>query len=332
MEALNTQEFDLARLPRGVKQTGWLDVAPRPEGSTWRLPFLYVTGKAQGPVLVVTAGVHGDEYEGVEAIPGVFRDTDPRSLKGTLFMIPVCNIPAFETITRSSPIDGLNLARTFPGNGSGSITERIAHLIATQILPDADFYIDLHSGGMMYDIPTLVGYLHDDGDLGVRSLAGARAFGAPVLWGHPLPVAPGRTLSSAVDHDVPCIYTEASGGGLARPDDVACFRNGVLNVMKSLDMIDGNPQPSPTVLHLFGDGNIDQAILAQSAGYYKPEVELLDEVRSDQLLGTIRDLLGEVVSEVRAPTDGVVIMLRRFHSVRVGDGLAHITKRHITDR
>ncbi len=218
---MHIQDIDLSKLPAGVKQTGWLDVAPRPDGSTWRLPFLYITGDKPGPRLIVTSGVHGDEYEGVEAIPQVFHQTDSQSLSGTLFMIPVCNMPAFETITRSSPIDGLNLARVFPGDPTGSITQRIADLIATKILPNADFYIDLHSGGMMYDIPTLAGYIHHQSELGTKSLAGAQAFGAPVLWGHPFPISPGRTLSSAVElgvpvrENLPITIVHISNGGFA---------------------------------------------------------------------------------------------------------------------
>ena len=244
MTQMHIHDIDLTQLPPSVKQTGWLDVAPRPDGSTWRLPFLYVTGHNPGPLLIVTSGVHGDEYEGIEAIPEIFHQIDPQTLSGTLFMIPVCNVPAFETITRSSPIDGLNLARVFPGDATGSITPRIAHLIATKILPNANFYIDLHSGGMTYDIPTLAGYVHAKDELGIKSFAAAQAFGAPVLWGHPLPLAQGRTLSSAIDLGVPCIYTEAAGGGLARADDVACFRKGVFNVMKWLGMLKGDPQPT----------------------------------------------------------------------------------------
>lgn len=318
---------DIERLPRNTKQTGWLRVADRPDGSDWRLPYLYVTGRAAGPTLVVTAGVHGDEYEGVEAIPRVFDGTDPDTLTGTLFMIPVCNVPAYEAIARSSPIDGLNLARTFPGDVDGSITQRIADVIATRILPPADFYIDLHSGGMMYDIPTLAGYIHDSSEIGQRSRAGAEAFGAPVLWGHPLPLAPGRTLSSAVDHNVPCIYTEARGGGYARPEDVDCFARGVVNVMKWLGMLAGDPEADTPSHHLVGDGNIDEAILADTAGYFRPEVALLDDVERGQVLGTIRNFFGDVTAEILAPGNGTVIMLRRFHRVRVGDGLAHITGR-----
>lgn len=318
-------EFDLPTLPSGQKETSWLEVAVRADGGVWRLPLLYVTGQRPGPTLVVTAAVHGDEYEGVEAIPQIFQQTEPTDLRGKLVMMPVCNMPAYEAATRSSPIDGLNLARVFPGDSNGTITQRIAHWITAKLLTHADFYIDLHSGGATYNIPTLIGYVHDAGEMGQRSQAGAQAFGAPVLWGHPLPVAPGRTVSAATDLGVPWLYTEAPGGGYARPDDVACFVQGVRNVMCWLTMLDGVPQPRPMTHHLFGDGNLDQVIDATVAGYFRATVNLLDPVVAGQRLGVVCDLFGQVIQEVTADQAGVVIMLRRFHRVHVGDGLAQIT-------
>ncbi|MFN8444567.1 MAG: succinylglutamate desuccinylase/aspartoacylase family protein [Caldilineaceae bacterium] len=322
---MHFNEFDLLILPRNHKQTDWLTVATRTDGSEWRLPLLYVTGAQPGPTLVVTAAVHGDEYEGVEAIPQVFQQVQPENLRGTLVLVPVCNVPAYETAQRSSPLDGLNLARVFPGEEHGSITQRIAYWITQKLLKRADFYIDLHSGGAAATIPTLIGYIWDEGELGQRSLAGARAFGAPILWGHPLPIAPGRTVSAATDLGVPSLYTEAPGGGYARPDDVACFITGVINVMKHLNMLPGAPQPRPTTHHLFGDGNLDQVIAADVAGYFRAEVELLSEVKAEQRLGVVRDLFGNVLQEVKADQEGIVIMLRRFHRVHVGDGLVHLT-------
>lgn len=192
-------------------------------------------------------------------------------------------------------------------------------------MKNADFFIDLHSGGTTYRIPALIGYIHGESELERKSLETATAFGAPVLWGHPLPVAPGRSISAAIDLGVPSLYTEALGGGIARSDDVACFRDGVLNVMKWLNMLDGDPQPRPTTHHLFGEGNIDQVISALVAGYYRPEVDLLEAVSAGRLRGVIQDFFGQVIQEVKADRDGVVIMLRRFHRVRVGDGLVHIT-------
>jgi predicted deacylase len=322
---MHFRELHLLRLPRLHKESGWLTVAPRVDGGEWCLPFLYVTGNAPGPTLVVTAAVHGDEYEGVETIARLFRQVQPVEMRGTLAMLPVCNLPAYESAQRSSPIDGLNLARVFPGDPNGTITQRIAYWMTERLFKHADFYIDLHSGGVAYRIPTLVGYIRDDGALGQASLAGARAFGAPVLWGHPLPIAPGRTVSAATDLGVPSLYTEAPGGGYARPADVACFTQGVINVMRHLGMLAGAPQPQPVTHHLVGDGDLDSVISAQAAGYFRAEVELLGEVEMGHRLGVVQDFAGEIVQEVRADGAGVVVMLRRLHRVHVGEGLAHIT-------
>lgn len=319
------QDFNISQLPRDSKASAWLEVSPRADGGDWRLPLLYVIGATAGPTLVVLGAVHGDEYEGVETIPEVFRRVASDVLRGALVMVPICNVPAYESVLRSSPIDGLNLARVFPGDPSGTITQRIAYWIAHRLIKPADFVIDLHSGGVTAEIPSLIGFTHSDDELGKRSRAGALAFGASVIWEHPPPMPPGRTLSSAADFGVPAIYTEAGGGGYAHPSDVSCFTTGVINVMKHLDMLDGQPQLRPVTHHLSGDGNMDSVISTPVAGYFRSDVALLDEVSSGQCLGTVRDPFGTVVAEVRAESDGVVIMLRRIHRVHVGDNLAHVT-------
>ena len=322
------QALDISALPSGEKATGWLDVAPRAGGGAWRLPWLYVTGTTTGPTLIVTAAVHGDEYEGVEAIPRIFQQVQPDVLRGTLVMVPVCNMSAYEAGIRNSPIDGLNLARVFPGDLQGTITQRIAYWLAHKLLKPADFFIDLHSGGVESNIPTMIGYLHSDDAFGQQSQAAAKAFGAPVLWGHPPPVAAGRSVSTATAFGVPWLYTESPGGGRATPDDMACYIEGVLNVMKHLGMMPGQPQPRPMTHHLVGDGNLDVIISAPAAGFFRPDVALLDEVSVAQRLGTIEDFFGHVVAEVTTERDGVVILLRRLPRVEVGTGVAQVTGRH----
>jgi predicted deacylase len=317
--------FNLAALPSGVKTTGWIETASRVDGGVWRLPLLAAKSIEPGPTLVVLAAVHGDEYEGVEAIPQVFEVVDPGALRGTLLMVPICNPPAYEAAQRSSPIDGLNLARVFPGRANGTVTEQIAYTLTEQLFRHANFLIDLHSGGVAYEIPTLIGYLHDDGDLGQRSRAAAEAFGAPVMWGHPLPIPAGRSISAAMELGVPWLYTEAPGGGYARPQDVACFRQGVLNVMHHLGMLAGAPQASEHALHLVGDGNLDIVTLAPAGGYFRPAVKVLDHVQRGELLGNILDFFGKTVATITSESDGVVIMMRRIHRVYVGEGLVQVT-------
>jgi predicted deacylase len=321
------QELDISQFPRDSKASAWLEVGSRADGGDWRLPFLYVIGSTPGPALLVLGAVHGDEYEGVETIPEVFHRIAPDTLRGALLMVPICNMPAYEAVLRNSPIDGLNLARVFPGDPNGTITQRIAHWITQKLFKPADFVIDLHSGGVTAEIPSLIGFTRSDDELGRRSRAGALAFGAPVVWEHPPPMPPGRSLSAATDLGIPAIYTEASGGGYAHPSDVSCFTTGVINVMKHLDMLNGQPQIQPVTHHLSGDGNMDSVISTPAAGYFRSDVALLDEVSPGQRLGTVRDPFGEVVAEITTESTGVVIMLRRIHRVHVGDNLAHVTGR-----
>ncbi len=322
---MHISEFDATKLERGRRSACWLDISPRVEGGWWQLPLLSATGTAPGPALVVFAAVHGDEYEGVEAIHRIASEVSPSALRGTLLMVPVCNVAAYATATRNSPVDGLNLARVFPGSETGTLTQQIAHWLTHKLIGVADFFIDLHSAGVVSDIPTLAGYIHSEDSVDRRSLAAGRVFGAPVLWGHPPPVPPGRTLSAALELGVPCLYTEAPGAGRARPDDVDCFARGVLNVMRHLDMLEGEPEPSQPPLHLLGDGNMDEVMSAPAAGYFRPHVELLDEVQAGQLVATIHDPLGDLRAELYAERDGIVIMRRGLHRVHSGDGLIHLT-------
>jgi len=327
---MHFQEFDVSAIPRNDARMDWLDVAQRSDGTMWQLPYMVVSGATAGPTLVVTAGIHGDEYEGIEAIPSIFKQVSADEIKGTLLMLPICNKPAYEVAQRISPIDDLNLARVFPGDQQGTITQQIAYWITEKFLRQADFFIDLHSAGIAYNIPTLIGYLHSDNELGQRSQAAAKAFGASIMWGHPLPIPAGRSISAATDLGVPSLYTEAPGGGYTRPEDVECFITGVINVMKHLGMLDGKPNSLPRTHHLLGDGNLDTVISAPLAGHFQSLVNLLDEVKKGDRLGQIHDPFGKTIAEITADQDGVVIMIRRIQHVNRGDGLLHLTN-HYTD-
>jgi predicted deacylase len=315
VEAILPDEFQPERFPRGAKLRANL-----PVDAAIRLPVLLARGVQPGKTLVATAGVHGDEYEGVRAILEVFDELSTAEMSGDLLAVPVSNPPAFWSGTRTSPLDGCNLARAFPGDAHGSATEVIAHTLAQHVITRADLFVDLHSAGVRLEMPTLVGYDAND----PCSCKAALAFGCGVLWGHPI-LAPGRTVSFAADRRIPWLYAEARGGGHIDPEDLFAFKRGLTNLLRHLAVLPGAPSVEPVKVHLFGDGNLDESLCASQNGFFVPAVSVLNSVQAGDPVGRILDIYGRVIESFSAPTAGVVAMIRAFPVVQSGDPLFLIT-------
>jgi predicted deacylase len=301
-------------------------VALADPGGEWELALYVASGARPGPTLAVLAGVHGDEYEGPVAIADLLAALDLAALAGTLIALPIANPPACAAGTRTSPVDGLNLARCFPGSREGTASQRLAWTLTEEVIGVADALIDLHSGGVAYAMATLVGYCDLGDQVGRRSRELALAFGAPVLWEHP-EIAPGRTLSAAIDRGIPCIYTEAAGGGAAPEPVVRCFAEGVQRVMTALGMLPGET-PEPRHEQTWrGSGDTDRSLEATTAGLFRSAVAVGGAVATGQPLGTIVTHDGRVVERIVAPEAGMVAMVRRVPPVRAGDGLYLLTTR-----
>jgi predicted deacylase len=284
------------------------------------LLVLEAQGRRDGPRVAIFGGVHGDEYEGVTAASFVWQDINVDDLSGSVVVIPVCNPPALAAGTRTSPIDGRNLARTFPGHASGAITERIADVLSREVIHTADYLIDLHSAGQHYAMPLLAGCYAASDDLGRRCAAAALAFGAPVYWAHP-DIAPGRSLSVAVDADIPSLYVECGGGGRVRAADLAAYRLGVRRVLAHLGCLPPMAPSPPPSLRLRSTGDLDTWLSVTSDGVLLERVSLLESVKRGQTLGVVVDPnTGDIQETLAAPFDGVVIMARRTARVRPGDG------------
>ncbi len=280
------------------------------------LPAILVRGSSPGPTLLVSAGVHGDEYEGVRAIFETCEALDPSALCGSFLAVPIVNYPAHRAISRTHPVDGGNLARAFPGRPDGSPSERLAWAFDTTFLALADFYLDLHSGGVRFAMPSMAGFEAAD----PRGRAAAEAFGAPVIWGHPV-IEPGRTISAARARGIPFLYTEARGAGRIHPDDLLMMRRGIGNLLRHLKMLEGQPEIPAPPLRLQGIGNTDDGVVATADGFWMPSVNLLEPVRSGQPLGQIVDDLGVILATPIAPADGLVALRRELPPVSVGDTL-----------
>jgi predicted deacylase len=285
-------------------------------------------GAADGPHLLVTGGVHGDEFEPVAAIARFAARIDPSHLHGRVTLVPVVNEDAFWRGARVAA-DGLDLARTCPGRPDGSITERTAHALSN-LIRDADYYVDLHTGGVLYDCLPLAGYvLHSDRCVLAVQRRMARALDLPLLWGTSANLQ-GRSLSVARDANVPAIYAEHGGGGAMRQRGIEDYVDGLLNLLAELDMVGGDTPARPSrVTHVVEDerdrsGHLQVQHPSPADGLFEPAVELGASVRAGDPIGTVSDVFGERVDTVRARETGVVLMLRAFNRVREGDALAAV--------
>lgn len=277
-----------------------------------------------GPHLLITGGVHGDEFEPMAAVRQLAGRIDPARLSGRVTLVPVVNEAAFARGMRTAE-DGLDLARTCPGREDGSITERTAAALSP-LIRAADFYIDLHTGGAALRILPLAGYtLHTDPEVLERQRLMARAFNLPIVWGTTARLE-GRSLSVARDARVPAIYVEHGGGGGCDPSAVEDCVAGCLQVCSALGMYDGTA-PGDGVRYDVEDdtdssGHLQVQHPATVAGFFEPAVALGDVVSPGQTLGQIVNPLGEICELVRAQSAGLVLLLRVQPAVQPGDALA----------
>jgi predicted deacylase len=316
----NIEDFNPDALPGASKQAVFLEFCGPGSGESLGIPVLMAKGRNPGQTLVVVAGVHGDELEGVQAVHQVFHGLNVEEMSGNVIAVPVANLPAYRAGRRTSPIDSLNLARTFPGRRDGTVTERIAFHLSEAIIPHADFFIDLHSAGLTYRLPRMVGYDACDTKQGRVSKDAALHFGMPVMWGH-ASISPGRSLCEAVRRGIPWLYVESPSGGRVAQSELPHYICGLLNLLKYLKIIPGVVEPQRPQIHLLGSGDLDRTMVVNSSGFFVPLVNLLDVVRPDQVVGIVRDLFGETIEEVRTPQGGCVGMLRAMPLVTPGDAV-----------
>lgn len=285
-----------------------------------------LTGTSPGPHLLITGGVHGDEFEPMIAIRKLIQQLDPSALRGRITLVPIVNEAAFLRGHRTAD-DNLDLARTCPGNPTGSVTEQTAHALSN-LIRQADFYIDLHTGGTEFSVFPLAGYsLHADQTILDQQRRMANAFNLPIVWGTSADKE-GRSLSVARDANVPAIYTEYHGSATCDPQGVEAYVEGCLNVMAELNMLD-RPQPESRIQHTVEDNRPDAGHMQTQnpsplTGCFEPAVQLGDTIHTDDTLGTVSNTLGNQTETVHSQQTGIVLVLRTFNRVQKGQSLAVI--------
>ncbi len=278
-------------------------------------------GIGDGPSLLLIAGVHGDEYEPIFALRRLLRRLEQLPIRGRVTVVPIVNEAAFLRGQRTAE-DERDLARTMPGKADGTITEQVAAAL-TPLIEQADFLIDVHTGGRLFRMQPLAGYvLHPRAEILDQQRAMARAFGLPIVWGT-YPFLNGRTLSVARDANVPAIYIEACGDGAFHPDAVDACERGYLSVASMLGIIP-TQAPVPPVEIVVEDPR-DQSGFMQMQhpspvdGFFEPLVSLGHACSAGEVIGRVTDACGLLLAEITAIEAGLMLFQRAVPGVKAGE-------------
>ncbi len=297
---------------------GWQRWQATPEAAL----HVFCAGDAEsGPTALITAGVHGDEYEGPAAIAGLAHELAKTSFRGRVLLAPVVNPFARLTGTRLTQEDGKNLARCFPGKVDGSVTERLAYAVFQHLLLSCDFLIDLHSGGVEYLFVPLAGF-YGEVARNNRSYVSARRFGLSSLW--QLPPTPGVLSNEATRIGKVAIGHEYLGAGQLSKSGIEAYATGVKNCLQVWTILPNEaPNDLPDQRCYTGDWQ-----LSESTGLFISYVGLGDSVEAGALLAAVHDERGATVERMHAPFAGDVLGLRSKAHIERGAWAVLLGRRH----
>ncbi len=300
-------------VPPGKNKLLRIEIARLPTGTLIDIPVHVFNGKKAGPTLLVQAGLHGDEVNGVETLRRMLENNDFAIKKGAVIVVPILNIFGFIHFSRDVP-DGKDVNRSFPGSKTGSLASRIAYHYTQQILPQIDCGLDLHTGGAQRHNFPQIRYTEND----EMSKKMADLFNAPFLFSSGLIRGSFRKAAHKMGKSI--IVYEA--GESMRFDETAIRLgiHGIKNVMLGLGMLENDDiDPRPSV-HLTSR----RWVRAPRAGMFIPEVENGNRITKGQALGTITDTYAKKNKTIKAPFDGYAICVNHQAVVNQGDALFHI--------
>ncbi len=302
-------------IPPGESTDVKLTVSESYSSMNVRIPIQIRRAKEDGPVVFVTAALHGDEINGTGAIRSLIQDEKFDILRGSLILVPVLNLPAFDRHSRYLP-DRRDLNRSFPGSASGSLASRMAKIIFDEIVMRSDYGIDLHTAAVRR-----TNYPNVRGDLSnpeVRKLA--RSFGAEITLDKQGPK--GALRREACRVGCPTIIMEGGEVWKVEPGIVESATRGIRNVLRSLEMLDSEPEEPDFRVVI----KKTKWVRAVKGGFLQFHVKPGDIVEKGQPLATNTTLLGRDRNVLEAPFDSIVIGMTSLPAISPGEPLCNLGK------
>ncbi|TXK49008.1 succinylglutamate desuccinylase/aspartoacylase family protein [Pontibacter qinzhouensis] len=300
-------------IDRGEKVLTKLNISKLPSGTVIEIPVYVFRSVHDGPVVLLMAGMHGDEVNGIEIIRRMLGKKMLYPLRGTIIAVPILNIYGFLNFSRDVP-DGKDVNRSFPGRNEGSLASRVAYRFMKEVMPYIDYGIDFHTGGSSRSNYPQIRCVLDY----PKNVELSQAFGAPFVLDASFRT--GSLRKEAWKHGKTILVYEA--GESLRFDEVGICTGieGTCRFLHHLGMMAGAPAAAqePVVCHK------DVWIRAKNAGLFRSIVRTGEQVKKNQLLGTITDPYGEMEVKIIATSAGYIIGLNNMPVVNQGDALVHI--------
>ncbi|HET8945398.1 MAG TPA: succinylglutamate desuccinylase/aspartoacylase family protein [Candidatus Polarisedimenticolia bacterium] len=298
-------EVGTARGAAGRRVPGVLKVAEDADGTAVVLPIEIITGSKPGPVAWVQAVTHGDEYGGARALQDVVRSADPAVMSGSLIAVLIANPPAFRGLQRVNPSldDLMDSGDAFPGKDRFT-TERIAAAIHAAVAGNADFFVDLHTGGDRFRQHPFVFYSITGKVAADRLDSLARGFGIPTLWRDSEKVFATDATTILAGEGIPAFLLEVGGGQPLDPADIRMQADAVRGFLRAAGILPGAPARRDRYTIVTGYRIVTNA----RGGFFDAAVRTGDRVREGSVLGTITDVRGEPVETMRAPAGSAIVL------------------------
>lgn len=308
----------------GTVARGAIEVMRTAGGGMVEIPIAVLNGARPGRVLWIDGGIHGDEPEGALACQILLREVDPAALTGTLVLVPVMNVPAFEAASRGNPLDTFShdMNRVYPGRKDGYFSERIAAAHAEWLTRTADLELSIHSGGAHSYLAYAI--FVDERPESVE-LATAMGPGWGCIMSSPNPR--GNPMAAMRDAGKVGITVELGGRSATSPTEFAgvgrALADAVLNVLRHYGMLPGEARYETNRTK-----GSQQALLAPASGMFLPEagIEFQKSMKQGDPIGRIVSLFGDELAVLRAPADGMIFGLRALPNVTVGDWCCFFNK------
>ena len=328
----NNLEIDKIIIKPGEKKIWEINVNSRISDSV-KIPITTINGKKDGPTLCVTAGVHPTEYSCIEAALQISKEININNLSGKLIILPILNTIGFEAkLPGGVPIDLVDIFAAFPGNNNSSIGHQMAYNIFNKVIKKSDYVIDLHGGELTESKSISLTWFANTNNEEVdnKSKNMAKIFGTKYMldastvylgkdeWKGPT----GLLIYEAAKVGIPTIIGESGGGGKMDDESISTLKNGILNVMKELKMIDGEVKTNNPI-----EINSLTLPIATKTGLFYCYVKAGEEVDNNQLLGEIKNLEGETLEEIKSPMSGIIEITVINPVIKAGDYVLAIVKK-----